>query len=386
VFCIFTIEVWTRKGLIRFLVFFFIDLFTRKVEIAGIASRANGLWMSQVGRRATDAVDGILNGKCFLIDDRDPLFTTEFQNILTSVGVQCVKLPARSPNLNAHAERFVRSIKESCLGRLVLFGEASLRRAIREFVVRYHQDRNHQGLGNRLIASNLDLQATGAVSRRELLRGTLNYYYRAAAWSLWELNFRAIRRAIKRRISASLGFCSFAGAERTIQGYEAMHMIRKGQGWWLAKGDIAEQICFIKCVFGLANWSVHEYSGDHEIGSYTTICLRAIQIAAKPAAKRAKPTEAGSGTESALPLIKTRSPTGLLLFPEKFCVTKSSVFMPATKLVLIVNGEDRFVELLYDMPVLMPFRRTSVVALSLASCKTRDAVDGMSPARLKVVW
>jgi putative transposase len=181
VFCIFTIEVWTRKGLIRFLVFFFIDLFTRKVEIAGIASRANGLWMSQVGRRATDAVDGILNGKCFLIDDRDPLFTTEFQNILTSVGVQCVKLPARSPNLNAHAERFVRSIKESCLGRLVLFGEASLRRAIREFVVRYHQDRNHQGLGNRLIASNLDLQATGAVSRRELLRGTLNYYYRAAA-------------------------------------------------------------------------------------------------------------------------------------------------------------------------------------------------------------
>jgi putative transposase len=87
---------------------------TRRVEIAGIASRANGLWMSQVGRRATDAVDGILNGKRFLIHDRDPLFTTEFQSILTSVGVQCVKLPPRSPNLNAHAERFVRSIKESC--------------------------------------------------------------------------------------------------------------------------------------------------------------------------------------------------------------------------------------------------------------------------------
>ena len=85
----FTVEVWTRRGLTRFLVLFFIDLETRKVEIAGIASRANGLWMSQVSRRATDAVDGILNSKRSLIHDRDPLFITEFQSILTSVGVQC---------------------------------------------------------------------------------------------------------------------------------------------------------------------------------------------------------------------------------------------------------------------------------------------------------
>jgi putative transposase len=177
----FTVEVWTSKGLTRFLVLFFIDLSTRKVEIAGIASRANGLWMGQVGRRATDAVDGILDGKRFLIHDRDPLFTTEFQSILTSVGVQCVKLPPRSPNLNAHAERFVRSIKESCLDRLILFGEGSLRRAICEFVTHYHHERNHQGLGNRLIASNPDPQATGSVCRRERLGGMLNYYYRAAA-------------------------------------------------------------------------------------------------------------------------------------------------------------------------------------------------------------
>lgn len=177
----FTIEVWTRKGLTRFLVLFFIDLETRKVEIAGIASRANGLWMSQLSRRATDAADGILNGKRFLIHDRDPLFTNEFESILTRVGVRCVKLPPRSPNLNAHAERFVRSIKESCLDRLILFGEHSLRRAIREFVVHYHQERNHQGIGNRLIASSLDRPATGSVSRRERLGGMLNYYYRAAS-------------------------------------------------------------------------------------------------------------------------------------------------------------------------------------------------------------
>ena len=81
---------------------------------------------------------------------------SEFQSILSSVGVDCVKLPARSPNLNAHAERFVRSIKESCLDGLILFGEHSLRRAIHEFVTHYHHERNHQGLGNRLIVANLD--------------------------------------------------------------------------------------------------------------------------------------------------------------------------------------------------------------------------------------
>jgi putative transposase len=138
-------------------------------------------WMSQVGRNATDAVDGILNGKRFLIHDRDPLFTAEFQSILTSVGVDCVKLPPRSPNLNAHAERFVRSIKESCLNRLILFGEQWLRRAIREFIAYYHQERNHQDLGNRLIVPNLNSQATGSVCRRDRIGGMLNYYYRSAA-------------------------------------------------------------------------------------------------------------------------------------------------------------------------------------------------------------
>jgi transposase InsO family protein len=85
----FTIEVWTSKGLTRYLVLFFIDLATRKVTIAGIASRANGLWMSQVGRHVTDAVDGVLHGKRYLIHDRGPLFTAEFQSILTSGGIDC---------------------------------------------------------------------------------------------------------------------------------------------------------------------------------------------------------------------------------------------------------------------------------------------------------
>src|SRR4051794_10705194 len=177
----FTVEVWTASGLKRFLVLFFIDLSTRKVEIAGIASTANGLWMSQIGRRVTDAVDGILNGKRYLIHDRDTLFTTEFQDILASVGVAAVKLPPQSPNLNAYAERFVRSIKESCLERLVFFGENSLRTAVREFVAHYLRERHHQGLGNRLVIPEIgEMGSKGAIRCRERLGGMLNYYHRAA--------------------------------------------------------------------------------------------------------------------------------------------------------------------------------------------------------------
>jgi transposase InsO family protein len=165
----------------RFLVLFFIELPTRRVEIAGIASDANGLWMSQIGRNATDAVDGILNGKRYLIHDRDPLFTAEFRSLLESIGVTSVKLPPQSPNLNAYAERFVRSIKESCLERLILFGETSLRAAMREFLVHYHRERHHQGLGNRLIIPEASGVIThGTVHRRQRLGGMLNYYYRAA--------------------------------------------------------------------------------------------------------------------------------------------------------------------------------------------------------------
>jgi transposase InsO family protein len=178
----FTVEVWTRRGLQRFIVLFFIELSTRKVEIAGIASVANGLWMSQIGRNLTDPLDGILNGKRYLIHDRDPLFTTKFLDILADVGVKSVKLPPRSPNLNAHAERFVRSVKESCLQRMIWFGERSLRKGIQEFMTHYHTERNHQGLANRLISPEPGhLGKAGVVQRRQRLGGMLNYYYRAAA-------------------------------------------------------------------------------------------------------------------------------------------------------------------------------------------------------------
>lgn len=135
-----------------------------------------------MARNLSDAEDGFLRGKRYLIHDRDPLFTVEFVETLGTIGVQLVKLPPRSPNLNAYAERFVRTIKESCLERMILFGEASLRNAIREFLEHYHWERNHQGLGNRLIMEDeFCVACSGAIQMRQRLGGILNYYYRPAA-------------------------------------------------------------------------------------------------------------------------------------------------------------------------------------------------------------
>src|SRR5215469_2282620 len=108
----FTIEAWTRRGLTRFLVLFLIDLSTGRVEIAGVTRDANGLWMSQVARNLSDAAEGFLIGKRYLIHDHDPLFTEEFAKIIRASGVKSVKLP--------------------------LFGEGSLRKAIHEFIQHYH--------------------------------------------------------------------------------------------------------------------------------------------------------------------------------------------------------------------------------------------------------
>jgi transposase InsO family protein len=177
----FTIEVWTPTGLQRFIVLFFMELSTRRVEIGGIASKANGLWMAQIARNVTDEVDGFFKGKRYLVHDRDPLYTQEFLRTLADIGIESVKLPPRSPNLNADAERFVRTIKESCLEQMIFFGEDSLRNSIRQFLDHYHMERNHQGLENRLIIPiKGKLKMEGRIERRERLGGLLNYYYRAA--------------------------------------------------------------------------------------------------------------------------------------------------------------------------------------------------------------
>jgi transposase InsO family protein len=177
----FTVETWTLSGLTRFMVFFVIDLASRRVHVGGIQRNPDGAWMEQIGRNLVDVEDGFLRGRRYLIHDRDPLFTRHFQEALAAAEVKAIKLPPRSPNLNAHAERFVRTIKESCLERLIIFGERGLRQAISEFVTHYHFERNHQGLGNRLILHRTETNKGGPIRRRERLGGLLNYYYREAA-------------------------------------------------------------------------------------------------------------------------------------------------------------------------------------------------------------
>ena len=125
----FTTEVWTARGLTTFHTLFVIDLATRRVCIAGTTRTPKEAFMAQVGRNLTDAVDGFLGAHRKLIVDRDIKFTQSFQALLTSGGVETIFTPPRSPNCNAYAERFVRSIKEECLGRMIFFGEDSLRRS-----------------------------------------------------------------------------------------------------------------------------------------------------------------------------------------------------------------------------------------------------------------
>jgi putative transposase len=175
----FTVEVWTALGLVRYHVFFVIRLATREVHIAGMIPEPNGPWMKQVAPNLTDGLAGFLNGHRYLIHDRASLFSAEFRMILQAAGVETVRLPARSPNLNAFAERFVRSIKESCLDRMILIGESSLQRAASQFVLHYHAERNHQGLGNKIIRPEFDpLPDEGAIRCRKRLGGLLRYYYK----------------------------------------------------------------------------------------------------------------------------------------------------------------------------------------------------------------
>jgi putative transposase len=179
----FTVEVLRGFGLIRYYVFFIIDIGTRRVHIAGITSQPSEAWMTQIARNLTDCVDGFLMHTMYLILDRDPLYTRMFRGMLKDAGVKVVRLPARSPDLNSYAERWIRSLRSECLSRVIPLGERHLRNLISEYLVHYHGERNHQGLGNRLIeplAANTN-SGKGVIRRRERLGGVLNWYYREAA-------------------------------------------------------------------------------------------------------------------------------------------------------------------------------------------------------------
>ena len=178
----FTAEVLTLHGLVTYYVLFFIHLASRRVDIAGITVHPDEPWMKQIARNVTMEECGILRDCHYLLHDRDVKYTQSFRAIIASGRVEPLVLPARSPNLNAYAERWVRSVKEECLSKVVLFGERSLRRALSEYVEHYHAERNHQGKDNVLLfPRDTRLSADGPVQCRERLGGLLRYYHQEVA-------------------------------------------------------------------------------------------------------------------------------------------------------------------------------------------------------------
>jgi len=177
-----TMEVWTKGGLVTYYLLFVMEIATRRVCFAGCTPNPEELWMTQVARNLTDAEDGLLIGRRYVLMDRDGKFCPAFRAILKTEGVEAVLLPPKSPNLNAHLERFHRSLKAECLSRLIFFGETSLRKAVTLFLEHYHAERNHQGLDNRILVPGGEVGRTsGEIECRERLGGLLRYYYRKAA-------------------------------------------------------------------------------------------------------------------------------------------------------------------------------------------------------------
>jgi putative transposase len=182
----FNVEVLTLAGVIRYSILFVIRLKTREVQIIGIAAQPCAKWMQQIARSPTDCFDGFLLDGGYLIMDRDPLFTACFRQRLKDSGTKPVRLPARSRNLNAFAERFVLSIKSlqchECLNKIIPLGEKHLRLAIKEYMEHYHRERNHQGLDSHIISADDGVgRSKGVVKKKSRLSGLLNYYHRDAA-------------------------------------------------------------------------------------------------------------------------------------------------------------------------------------------------------------
>jgi putative transposase len=178
----FTVEVATWHGLVTYYVLVVMELATRRVQIAGITPHPTAAFMQQCARQLTDPFEGFLLGKRSLIHDRDTQFTQAFDALLKDSSVEPILLPPRSPNVNAHYERFVRSIKEETLEQMVMLGEHALSYAIHQYLSHDHAERNHQGLDNPLIAQEGDVGCqTGPAVRRERLGGLLSYSHREAA-------------------------------------------------------------------------------------------------------------------------------------------------------------------------------------------------------------
>jgi putative transposase len=176
----FTTEVWTATGLTTFYVLFFLQLQTRRVILGGLTPYPKDAWLKQVARNLT-AADAPMAKARFLLHDRDTKFSEAFAAVFLAAGVEPLKLPPQSPNLNAFAERWVRTVKDECLDQLILFGERSLRHALQEFLAHHQHERNHQGLDNVIPFPDARTGCQdGPIHKAERLGGLLNFHHRAA--------------------------------------------------------------------------------------------------------------------------------------------------------------------------------------------------------------
>jgi putative transposase len=139
----FTVEVATWHGLVTYYVLVVMELATRRVEIAGITPHPTDAFMIQCSRQLTDPLEGFLLGKRYLLHDRDTKYTQAFDAFLKDSGIEPVRLPPRSPNLNAYCERFIRSIKDEALEQMLILGERFLYQVIHQYLAYYHTERNH---------------------------------------------------------------------------------------------------------------------------------------------------------------------------------------------------------------------------------------------------
>ena len=205
----FTVEVLTWRGLVTYYVLFFLHLGSRRVRVAGITRHPDQEWMEQIARSATQETWGYLHPCRYVLHDRDAKFCASFRSVLAAGGVKTVPLPARSPNLNAFAERWVRSAKQECLSKLILFGEGPLSRTLAEFSLHDHGERNHQGKANKLLfpeTGDKPKQRGHTAECRQRLGGLLKFYARAARILLpYGIDCFACRA----RLLSGLKFCVF---------------------------------------------------------------------------------------------------------------------------------------------------------------------------------
>ena len=162
-------------------VLFFIELGTRRVRMAGCTTKPNTIWVTQQARQLVWELQDESQDMAFLIHDNDKKFSSSFDAVFDSTGIEIVSTPYQAPQANAYAERWVRSIREECLDHILIVNKRHLFRVLREYIEYYNQARPHQGIGQRFPVSAPQRSTKGTIRRRNVLGGIIHDYYRQSS-------------------------------------------------------------------------------------------------------------------------------------------------------------------------------------------------------------